>query len=766
VCLAVFASTLVLSADLAFARIGRPVWTPGGVAISTAPGEQGVAQYGAPGIDMIPDSAGGAFLVWEDRSGGNILAQRVNAAGQPQWPANVAVAPGAWFQFSPRIIADGSGGAIIAWGDGRNGFCGLTFAGSCDIFAQRLNAAGQPQWQAGGVSISTADANQGVGGLAIGSDGAGGAIIAWEDARPPNCCRIFAQRVNGSGQVQWAANGIAISPPPTWIIGGIGASLFVISDTSGGAVIAWLDQQVNPVTDFPRVALQRVDAAGQALWGPTGVPVGPASRSEFSVIPDGSGGVIAAWAGSGQGGFPDVFAQHVNASGQALWQANGVHVIAAPLQQYYPQVVTDGAGGAIVTWEDDRNFQDFHCPGFGGNCEIYAQRVNAAGQVVWNPAGVPIAAAAANQFGARLVPDGSGGAIIAWHDCRNSPGRDPCLGDPVTLQPGGMDLYGQRVNAAGQTLWGTWGTPVAQAAGNQGTHYGTRLNASFSFAMIGDGVGGAFVAWPDGRSGFCVPTVILTLCDVFVQRVTFGTATAGLYNGATSTFYLRNTNSAGAADLTFAYGPPGAGWLPLMGDWDGDGLTTVGLYNPMTAIFYLRNTNTPGPADVVFAYGPPAAGWTPVVGDWNGDGVDTVGLFDAASGTFYLRNVNGPGPADLVFGYGPPGANWAPIVGDWDGDGLQSIGLFSGAASTFYLRNSNTAGPADLTFAYGPPGASWRALAGDWNGNATASIGLYNGTTSTFLLRNTNNAGVANLTFPYGPAGQGWVPVTGTWGGL
>jgi exo-beta-1,3-glucanase (GH17 family) len=38
---------------------------------------------------------------------------------------------------------------------------------------------------------------------------------------------------------------------------------------------------------------------------------------------------------------------------------------------------------------------------------------------------------------------------------------------------------------------------------------------------------------------------------------------------ATSTFFLKNTNAAGPADLTFGYGPAGAGWRPLAGDWDG-----------------------------------------------------------------------------------------------------------------------------------------------------------------------------------------------------
>lgn len=44
--------------------------------------------------------------------------------------------------------------------------------------------------------------------------------------------------------------------------------------------------------------------------------------------------------------------------------------------------------------------------------------------------------------------------------------------------------------------------------------------------------------------------------------------TVGLYNPATSWFFLRNSHGAGPADLTFAYGPAGFGWTPRRGEWD------------------------------------------------------------------------------------------------------------------------------------------------------------------------------------------------------
>ncbi len=244
------------------------------------------------------------------------------------------------------------------------------------------------------------------------------------------------------------------------------------------------------------------------------------------------------------------------------------------------------------------------------------------------------------------------------------------------------------------------------------------------------------------------------------------TAAIGLYSPSASAFYIRNANSQGVASTTFAYGPAALGWVPLVGDWDGDAIETVGLYNPATGIWYLRNSNSTGVADLTFTYGPAGAGWTPVVGDWNGDGVDSVGLYNPATGIWYLRNSNSPGVADLTFTYGPAGAGWTPVVGDWNRDGIDTVGLYNPTTGIWYLRNSNSAGFANLAFAYGPAGAGWTPVVGNWNGDGIDTAGLYNPATGTWHLRNSNTTGVANLTFTYGPGGAGWIPLAGDWDGL
>src|SRR5205807_911992 len=124
-----------------------------------------------------------------------------------------------------------------------------------------------------------------------------------------------------------------------------------------------------------------------------------------------------------------------------------------------------------------------------------------------------------------------------------------------------------------------------------------------------------------------------------------GSATIGIYNSPA--FFLRNSNDGGIADISFTFGPAGLGLIPIVGDWNGDGVDTVGLYDPAHAAFFLRNSNNGGVADITFTFGPANMGFIPIVGDWDKDGVDTIGVYDPMHAGFFLRNTNTGGIADV-----------------------------------------------------------------------------------------------------------------------
>jgi hypothetical protein len=206
--------------------------------------------------------------------------------------------------------------------------------------------------------------------------------------------------------------------------------------------------------------------------------------------------------------------------------------------------------------------------------------------------------------------------------------------------------------------------------------------------------------------------------------------TIGLYDPADATFYLRDSNTSGYADIVVNLTSSGAtsSWIPLVGDWTGSGVTTVGLYDPATSTFYLKTSNSSGSADTVFTFDPPGANasWVPLAGDWTGSGTTTIGLYDPATGTFYLKDANSGGAADTVFVYGSGGASpgLVPLAGNWTGSSVTTVGLYDPATSTFYLKDSNSGGFADTVFTYGAAGMGWTPIVGDWNltgGSANAA---------------------------------------------
>src|SRR5262249_61328738 len=125
--------------------------------------------------------------------------------------------------------------------------------------------------------------------------------------------------------------------------------------------------------------------------------------------------------------------------------------------------------------------------------------------------------------------------------------------------------------------------------------------------------------------------------------------------------WRRSSLSGGTADILLDVDAPGPGVIPLAGDWDGDGKTTVGLYDPATSTFYLKNRLSGRGFDVVLAFGPAGGGWLPLAGDWDGDGKTTGGLYHTARGHFSLKNSPTRGISGLPLRLGHPPPSRLPI---------------------------------------------------------------------------------------------------------
>src|SRR5512143_414351 len=126
-----------------------------------------------------------------------------------------------------------------------------------------------------------------------------------------------------------------------------------------------------------------------------------------------------------------------------------VRVAAAPGNQVADAVLSDGAGGAFVFFEDSRS----------GNVDVYAQHVRWDGSLdpAWPPSGLPLCTATGDQTAIRVASDDAGGAYVCWLDNRS--GVPKPYGTRVL--PGGTIAAGFPAN--GQLLDTV--TPAAQADG-------------------------------------------------------------------------------------------------------------------------------------------------------------------------------------------------------------------------------------------------------------------------------------------------------------
>lgn len=373
-----------------------------------------------------------------------------------QWSSNTAlntpICTDLGRQIDLRMTEDGKGGAFITWKDYRDaGGFGLP-----DIYIQYLNAGGYPQWAANGLALCTDPADQST--PSIISDMSGGAIIAWSDWRTGIERDLFAQRVDSAGVIQWTVNGIGVANKPERE-----HNEKMISDDAGGAIIVWEQQGNNGNWD---IWAQRIDHSGAPVWPVGGLPICTvdANRLNPKVQKDGKGGAIITWQDFRNLTDYNIYAQRLNSAGSLLWGTGGLAICKAQGAQIDPKIDPDSiTGGAYIAWVDKRNQVDY---------DIYAQKVDENGTILWVNDGVVVSDAAGNQSAQDILSNGNvtNGLILTWKDVRS----------------GNYDIYAQKLSPSGVKLWNNNDVPIC-----------TLINDQLNPNILDDHAGGAIIVWQD-----------------------------------------------------------------------------------------------------------------------------------------------------------------------------------------------------------------------------------------------------------------------------
>ncbi len=392
-------------------------WNTNGVAMCTT-------RYQQSSPKIISDGKGGAIMVWDDqRTGlysGNIYAQRVNADGQVLWATN-GVAVKAGVAYTTQITTDGAGGAIIAWRDDR-----ISMDAS-DVYAQRVDSSGNIVWTPStGVAIATAASVQYPSCMV--SDDSAGAIIVWTHVRADATTNLFAQRVNAAGTKRWATAGVTIANLATY-----SAAPTAQPDKQGGVFVIWNDSR-GPSYNR-KIYGQHLNKSGVNQWTSNGKRLTSEIQDLYgstNFIVDDSNGFIFGYSLSVSYYDQTIFAQRVSNNGTVLWDTLGVPICALKWARSMPEMIDDANGGAIMAWHDDRTSDTASYPGY--LYDIYAQRVDTSGNVLWATNGVPVSTATNGQSSPKILPIDGGGAILTWTDYRGG---------------ANYDIYAQRLNANG-----------------------------------------------------------------------------------------------------------------------------------------------------------------------------------------------------------------------------------------------------------------------------------------------------------------------------
>jgi len=234
------------------------------------------SQYDSMRPEVVSDDANGAVVAWQELTGDwNVKAARVDSCVDDQWTAlgagGLVLCNETGDQIFPKLVKDGTHGAIVGWSDRRGA--------DYDVYAARVYGGGLLPWTTGGEAVCTVSGDQ----LLTTMDkdcSLHGAYFGWADQRGTDF-DIFAGRILGTGVVPsgWT-DGIPIcrarrdQTRPR-----------LIFNHARGAILAWTDDRRGSPAAISDIAAQRILCGGR---------VGPAEPTIVSVadVPNDQGGQI------------------------------------------------------------------------------------------------------------------------------------------------------------------------------------------------------------------------------------------------------------------------------------------------------------------------------------------------------------------------------------------------------------------------------------------------------------------------------------------
>jgi hypothetical protein len=347
-------------------------------------------------ISAVTDSKGGAFIFWQDNKYGlqnnEVYFMHVKSNGRISFRADgkrVSTLPGA--EEEPVSTPSISGSAVVVWKDFSSSHFG-------NLYAQRVSSNGNYYWQPDGIGV-TQTQNE-IGDFSVCANKNGNIFVAYV-LRPSEITgeyKLEIQKISPNGNLFFDTSPVVYESRERK------SSISIIDDGEGGTFLLWLEYRNNKSI----LLAQRVDSLGLPMWKkPIEISANIQNVTLYTAVKMNYPAIYVAWQQIHRAN-KDIYHQILTNQGKFLWYAGGRNATPQNGSQVNPMAVASDSS-AILSWTDEST----------NNKNIYIQKFNKYGRPEWGRSEIPVIKVKGEQFGQKIISDGKGGAIVAWIDMRN-----------------------------------------------------------------------------------------------------------------------------------------------------------------------------------------------------------------------------------------------------------------------------------------------------------------------------------------------------------
>jgi len=288
---------------------------------------------------------------------------------QAQWPinpdSNLIICDHSGAQIIPKVAPTSDGGCYISWYN--------EVSRNFNMYLQRLNDRGQIMWAQNGLLISDHRQDTWLTDYSLTVDLEDYAVVVFNDIRSGADWDIYAYRISPDGDFIWGDDGLTLSDND-----GFEPFPQVAVTSSGNIAFAWQDEDV--------IHLRKVTPAGIDCWTPSTITL----TGDFGLsVPrltagDNDAVILQVLAQLGPNYYDPkhIYAHKFDSLGTPLWGDYGTPVSTAGgiAIFMFPNITSDGHGGAYSFWYDTRNMVH----------HAYVQHVLSDGTIDWTVNGVRV----------------------------------------------------------------------------------------------------------------------------------------------------------------------------------------------------------------------------------------------------------------------------------------------------------------------------------------------------------------------------------------